>query len=93
MGLPRLTHLQFAVLRVIGDGRVHGVYIHERLERVDISYKLGSFKAIMTNMERAGLVESELVRGRRPGLNYQEKLYWATDSGKQDVERSREFYG
>lgn len=93
MPLPPLTHLQFAVLSIVGAREVAGRVIRKRLaedQRIRISGP--AFYQAMARMEDAKFVEGKYVQRTIGGQLVKERTYTILGAGVKAVEAAREFY-
>ncbi len=92
MQIPKLTHLQFAILTALVSGKRAGREIRGRLAEVGSRKSGPAFYQLMGRMEDAGyvtgwyeqeIVESQIIRQRH---------YRITAGGGEAWQRARNFY-
>ena len=91
--MPPLTHLQFAVVEVIGAKEKSGAEIRDELKRrFKISQTLSGFYMFMKRLE-----DAELIAGRYEiidvaGYKAKERHYKITGHGFKSWEKTRDWY-
>lgn len=92
MQIPKLTHLQFAILTVLVSGQRAGREVRSRLHELGAKKSGPAFYQLMGRMEEAGhvtgwyeqeIVESQIIRQRH---------YRITAGGSEAWQHARSFY-
>ena len=87
MGLPDLTHLQFAIVDVLGPREKSGRELRQGLRERGIRKSGPAFYQLMARLEEAGV-----VKGRYDQKIVKERRYKITGSGVRARERALDFY-
>lgn len=90
--LPRLSHLQFLVLGVLGSGSLIGRTLRDRLADLAVKKSGPGFYQFMARLEESGYVSGEYEERVIDGQRIRERRYELTAEGKGAWETSREFY-
>lgn len=89
--LPRVTHLQFLVLRLLMGGEMTGKQLREALAAEGEKKGLPAFYQLMSRLEEDGLVEGEYREVVVAGQRIRERNYWITGEGQVAVDEVRQF--
>lgn len=92
MGIPDLTHLQFAVLSVLMDGELSGRELRTALAQLGQKHSLAAFYQIMGRMEDGSLVKGRYEQQMVAGVAIKERVYEVTGDGHAAFEASLQFY-
>ncbi len=92
MNLPQITHLQFAVLSSIVDGKKSGFEIRDVLNKLNSKKSLPAFYQLMARMEEGKLVKGEYVDSEVNGERVRERHYRITANGARVHQAVAEFY-
>ena len=96
--IPKLSHLQFAVLEVllrVRDGKkttMIGEEVRIALGKVGIDRKGPAFFQLMRRLEAAKLVESDYRIHLKRGDEIKKRHYEITDEGIRALNETRQFY-
>jgi len=91
--LPPLSHLQFAVLDVLGTGSVSGKELREELRRDRHIFKTGpGFYQMMSRLEDGGWVEGDYKQEIVNGQSIKERHYKITGEGQRARQATAQFY-
>lgn len=89
--VPKITHLQFLVIRILGAKQRLGREIREELAQEGESRSLPSFYEMMARMEKDGLVEGS-DRIAVKAQSGAERRYRATEAGIKRANEAHDFY-
>lgn len=89
--LPKLTHLQFAVLSVLCEGEMSGQELRERLGEVFKPKVAAAFYQLMGRLEDERLVTGKYRTETIGGRPVRERVYEITGGGRAAIEEVREF--
>ncbi len=92
MPLPDLTHLQFAVLDVLGAKKRPGREVREGLRKRGVRKNGPAFYQLMSRLEEAGFVEGWYEQKIIDGQIIKERRYRALGKGLRAWQRTRDFY-
>ena len=92
MKIPELTHLQFAVLDILGGVERPGWLIRDKLAEVGEKKTLPAFYQMMARLEDAGFVKGEYYKVEVDGHPVNERRYKITGHGIKAVQKALEFY-
>lgn len=92
MGLPPLTHLQFAILDVLGSHKKSGREVREALKTLGIRKSGPAFYQLMARLEDAGFVKGWYDQKIIDGQIIKERCYRVLGAGARAFERTEEFY-
>ena len=91
--LPGLTHLQFAVLEVLGTARnVSGKELRKSLDGLGIKKSGPAFYQMMSRLEESKFVEGWYEQQIIDGQIIKERQYKITGSGITSFNHTRAFY-
>lgn len=91
-GLPELSHLQFAVLEVLGTRTMAGKALREGLKTIGISKSGPAFYQVMARLEESKMVEAWYVRQVVNGQLIKERTYKLTALGVRILNEAKLFY-
>ena len=91
-GVPRLSHLQFLVIGVLGRGTVPGRRVREELAGFDVRKSGPAFYQLMARLEDSGLVDGTYHQDIVDGQIIRERHYTLTAEGAGAWRASRDFY-
>lgn len=91
-GIPRLSHLQFLVIGILGGVQRSGRQVREALARSEIKKSGPAFYQLMARLEDAGLVEGSYHQEVVVGQIIRERHYRVTADGAKAWTQSRDFY-
>lgn len=92
MRLPRLSHLQFAVLGTLFASERSGREIRGRLREVGVRRTVAAFYQLMARLEDAGLVEGWYDQKIIRGQIIKERRYRLTKAGARAWRAACDFY-
>ncbi|UCC31818.1 MAG: hypothetical protein JSU86_05975 [Phycisphaerales bacterium] len=92
MGLPPLTHLQFAILDVLGSHKKSGREVREGLKTLGIRKSGPAFYQLMARLEDAGFVKGWYDQKVIDGQIIKERRYRVLGAGVKAWEHTRDFY-
>ena len=92
MSVPRLSHLQFLVIGIVGGSTVPGREVRDRLRGFGIRKGGLAFYQLMARLEDGGLVEGTYSQQVVDGQIIRERHYVVTADGRQAWGASRDFY-
>lgn len=92
MRIPELTHLQFALLDVLGAVERPGWHIRKRLAEMGEKKTLPAFYQMMSRLEDGGFVKGEYRKADVDGHTVNERWYKITGNGISARDRTLEFY-
>ena len=92
MGLPDLTHLQFAIVDVLGPREKSGRELRQGLQKLRIRKSGPAFYQLMARLEEAGVVKGRYDQKIVEGQIIKERRYKLTGKGVRAWQRSRDFY-
>lgn len=91
--LPPLTHLQFAILNVIGASSISGKDLRKSLAQEHNVKKSGpAFYQLMARLEEAKFVEGSYKQEIIDGQIIKERNYKITGKGISAMNRTKSFY-
>ena len=90
--LPRLTPLQFLVIRLLLDGRKTGRGLRRQLGSWGAEMSKAAFSQLMRRLEFAGLVRNDRVTEDSPGPPKRHCVYQARVQGLKRWRAARDFY-
>ncbi len=90
--LPRLTPLQFLVIRLLLDGRTSGRKLRRELGRWGAGMSKPAFSQMMRRLQVAGLVRSDRVSQDSAGLPIRYCVYQARLEGLKRWRAAADFY-
>jgi len=93
MPMPPLTHLQFAVIEVIGATERSGAEIRDQLKRrFKISNPLSGFYMFMKRLEGVHLITGRYEVIEVAGYKAKKRHYKVTGQGFKSWEKTRDWY-
>lgn len=92
MKVPDITHLQFAVLSIIGGTERSGRTIREKLAEFKVKKTGPAFYQLMARMEENGLVKGWYEQEIIDGQIIKQRFYKAKGKGITAANKAREFY-
>ena len=92
MGLPTLTHLQFAILDVLGACKRSGREVRAGLKGRGIRKDGPAFYQLMARLEDAGFVKGWYDQKVIDGQIIKERRYQVLGAGLRAWTRTRDFY-
>ena len=92
MSVPRLSHLQFLVIGIVGGKSMAGREVREQLEEYGVRQSGPAFYQLMARMEDAELVEGGYRQQIIEGQIIRERHYVVTVAGRRAWGESRDFY-
>lgn len=92
MGLPDLTHLQFAIVDVLGPREKSGRELRQGLRERGIRKSGPAFYQLMARLEEAGVVKGRYDQKIVEAQIIKERRYKITGSGVRARERALDFY-
>lgn len=92
MPLPDLTHLQFAILDVLGPREKSGKEVRAKLGKRRIRKGGPAFYQLMSRLEDAGFVKGRYQQIEVDGYLVKERRYRITGGGEAARRGSLEFY-
>ncbi|GEM_PF-1710014 len=90
--LPELSHLQFAVLEVLGTSQQSGKDLRTGLSELGIKKSGPAFYQLMARLEEAKFVEGWYSQEIIDGQIIKERQYKITGSGIRAFNDTRKFY-
>ena len=90
--IPKMTGLQFLVLRLLFDGPKPGRELRRELEEHRAPMTQSSFSQLMRRLERSGLVRSDLAPTQLGGQTHYHRVYRATVTGLATWREVRAYY-
>lgn len=93
--LPKLTHNQFLVawcLSFPNSPRLSGRTIHALMKRHGEDLSEPNFHQMMSRMQAAGWVASEVVPGAGRRKSLSSRQFWLTPEGRDEYRRTKDFY-
>ena len=89
-----MTHLQYAIIRIIGNQEVSGTDIREKIKQKfgDPQPSLPAFYQLIGRMEDAKLVSGRYLRIDKGDVHKRERLYNATVYGATQRDLTDKFY-
>jgi DNA-binding PadR family transcriptional regulator len=90
--LPELTHLQFAVLTVLGTAQMSGKDLRTGLWEIGLKRTGPSFYQMMSRLEEAKFVNGWYSQEIISGQIIKQRQYAITDSGVRALNRAKNFY-
>jgi hypothetical protein len=90
--LPELSHLQFAVLDVMGTAIMSGKNVREGLKQLGISKNGPAFYQMMARLEEGKLVEGWYDQKIIDGQIIKERCYKITGDGVRALNNTKRFY-
>ena len=93
MSQPTITHLQFAVLSILGHEEKTGRAIRCDLGGIGVKSSGPAFYQLMGRLEEGKLIEGRYDQRIVDGQIIKERAYWAKPSGQRAVHQTRAFYG
>ena len=90
--LPELSHLQFAVLEVLGAAQISGKDLRTGLSELGIKKSGPAFYQMMARLENAKFVEGWYIQEVIDGQIIKERQYKITASGIRALNRTKQFY-
>jgi len=90
--LPELSHLQFAVLEVLGTAHMSGKDLRTGLSELGIKKSGPAFYQMMARMEDAKLVDGSYSQQIIDGQIIKERQYKVTGNGVRASNHTKQFY-
>jgi DNA-binding PadR family transcriptional regulator len=90
--IPELSHLQFAVLDVLGAGVKRGKDLRTGLSELGIKKSGPSFYQMMARLEEAKCVEGWYSQEIIEGQIIKERQYRITGNGVRALNQTKQFY-
>jgi len=90
--LPTITHLQFLVLGLLGDGPRSGRHIRAELGRHAVRRTSPAFYQMMARLEDAGFIEGWYDQKVVEGQLIKERHYCLRPAGVRAWRATRDFY-
>ncbi len=92
--IPELTHLQYAILLTLADGKtLSGEEIRLRIRQFGANFNAEpKFYQLMSRMEKSDLLVGEYTDRKTNPRQVRERKYKQTDKGTKAVNISFEFY-
>jgi hypothetical protein len=90
--LPPLSHLQFAVLQVVGASQMSGRDLRAGLRELGINKSGPAFYQLMARLEESKQVEGWYIQEIVDGQIIKERQYKITGSGVSALNRTKSFY-
>src|SRR5258708_6269369 len=90
--LPELSHLQFAVLEVLGAAQMSGKDLRTGLRELGIAKSGPAFYQMMARLEEAKLVEGWYSQQIIDGQIIKERQYKITGNGIRALNQTKQFY-
>ena len=92
MPLPDLTHLQFAILDVLGPQEKSGREIRSGLEQREVCKSGPAFYQLMARLEQANFITGRYDHKVIDGQIIRERRYHILGKGVEAWQRTRDFY-
>src|SRR5256885_11573962 len=92
MPLPDLTHLQFAVLSIVGGSEKSGREVRERLTKEKLRMSGPAFYQLMARLEESKFVAGHYLQKIVEGQIIKDRRYKITAQGLRAWNDAREFY-
>jgi len=93
MRVPKMTGLQFLVLRLLLEGAKSGRELRAELREWGVETSQSSFSQLMQRLERAGLVRSEYAATVVGERTLRHRVYQGTVTGLKAWREVRQYYG
>lgn len=90
--LPELSHLQFAVLEVLGTAHMSGKDLRTGLGELGIKKSGPAFYQMMARLEESKLVEGSYSQQIIDGQIIKERQYKVTGTGIRALNQTKKFY-
>ncbi len=90
--IPRLSHLQFAVLDILGTATMRGKNLRARLSERDIRKSGPAFYQMMARLEQAKFVKGWYEQQIIDGQIIKERQYKITGNGIDAYNETKTFY-
>lgn len=90
--LPELSHLQFAVLEVLGTAQMCGKDLRTGLSELGINKSGPAFYQMMARLENAKLVDGSYTQQIIDGQIIKERRYKITGNGVRALNQTKLFY-
>ena len=90
--LPELSHLQFALLDVLGTASMSGKSVRAELAAIGIRKSGPAFYQAMSRLEEAKLVEGWYSQQIIEGQIIKERQYRMTGNGARALNEAKRFY-
>src|SRR6266702_3816225 len=90
--LPELSHLQFAVLEVLGTAQMCGKDLRTGLGELGIKKSGPAFYQMMARMEEAKLVDGSYSQQIIDGQIIKQRQYKITGNGIRALNQTKRFY-
>src|SRR5215469_7157957 len=90
--LPELSHLQFAVLEVLGTAQKSGKDLRTGLSELGIKKSGPAFYQMMARLEEAKFVEGRYTQEVIEGQIIKERQYRITGTGIRALNDTKKFY-
>ncbi len=90
--LPELSHLQFAVLDVLGTAQMSGKDLRTGLGELGINKSGPAFYQMMARMEDAKLVDGSYTQQVIDGQIIKQRQYKITGNGIRALNDTKQFY-
>ena len=90
--IPQLSHLQFAVLEVLGTAAMRGKDLRKRLSELEIKKSGPAFYQMMARLEEAKCVEGWYEQKIIDGQIIKERHYRITGHGIHALRETKTFY-
>jgi hypothetical protein len=90
--LPELSHLQFAVLEIMGTATMSGKQVREGLKELGIAKNGPAFYQMMARLEEGKLVEGWYDQKIIDGQIIKERCYKITGDGARALNNTKRFY-
>ena len=90
--MPELSHLQFAVLEVLGAAQKSGKDLRTGLSELGIKKSGPAFYQMMARLEEASMVNGFYTQQVIDGQIIKERQYRITGGGVQALNQTKQFY-
>lgn len=92
MSLPKLTHLQYLVISLLGGGEMSGRDLRAQLKKEGELRTAPAFYQLLGRLEECGLVEGRFEEHVIEGQRIKEKHYKVTGAGARAWRGAFDFY-
>jgi DNA-binding PadR family transcriptional regulator len=90
--LPELSHLQFAVLEVLGAAQMSGKDLRKGLNGIGLKKSGPAFYQMMARLEEAKFIEGWYIQQIIDGQIIKERQYKITGNGIRALNQAKRFY-
>lgn len=90
--LPKISHLQYAVLTILSKGECSGEHVRVRLANIGWNCTKPAFYQLIERMERDNLIYCYKLSSMKKGVVVTDGVYQTTTYGRDERLAAKSFY-